>query len=36
VEKNEREDLKPLFELGQLVGTPGVLQTLIELEKNLV
>ena len=30
----EEEDLKPLFELGQIVGTPGALQALDEAEKH--
>jgi hypothetical protein len=29
-EENESEDLKPLFELGQMVGATGALQSLID------
>src|SRR5688500_6327908 len=28
------EDLKPLFDLGEVVGTPGALQALQEAEQN--
>ena len=33
---DEESDPKPLFELGQVVGTPGALQALVEAEQNPV
>ena len=30
----EEGDPKPLFELGQMIGTPGALQALVEADKN--
>jgi hypothetical protein len=32
--ENESEDFTPLFELGQLVGTPGALNVLEDAEQN--
>ena len=32
--KDNYEDLKPLFELGQLVGTPGAIRALQDAEQN--
>jgi lipase chaperone LimK len=31
---DEEDELKPLFELGQIVGTPGALQELQQAEQN--
>ena len=31
---NDEDELKPLFELGQIVGTPGALQELQQAEQN--